>query len=545
MKNKFSSKARALAKARDSLASYATLAFPKFEVAYHHRLIIAALERVERGEVTRLMIAMPPRHGKSLLASEIFPAWYLGQHPDRNVIATSYGASLALEFGRKVRNHVADGLHSAVFPGCVLSDDSAAVNRFNLVQGGGYFATGSGGGITGRGADLLIIDDPIKNPEDARSETFRASLKDWYRSVAYTRLQPGGAVVIISTRWHEDDLSGWLLREHPEESWEVLSFPAIAERDEPEGRREGDALWPKFFPLETLERIREAVGGATWASLYQQRPAAAEGSMFKRAWWKLSATVPEKFERIFLSVDSAFKTGKQNDYSVGLTLGVSQAAYYVLDIWRERVEFPALQRKIDVLAERYRPNQILIEDQASGQSLIQSLQANSRLPIKAIKVDRDKISRAAAILPLIEAGRVVLPAGAEWVGPFIDECATFPNAAHDDMVDALSQVLNHVAQIGATGFDALRRLEIARANVGSGLSVEEAAKTAGVSAGRLDVWIERNKGAGQEVRLAVLTGRGPEPVAHIWEHARKFMDGGMSAEAAIAETLKLYPGAEI
>src|SRR5208282_792406 len=537
---KLSPKSRALERAKSSLASYATLAFGKFQIAPHHRAIIDALEKVERGEIDRLIIAMPPRHGKSLLASEIFPAWYLGKHPDRNILATSYGASLALDFGRKVRNHVADRLHRAIFPLCVLSEDSAAVNKFNLIQGGGYFAAGSGGPITGRGGDLIVIDDPVKSAEDARSDNFRAGLKEWYQSTAYTRLAPGAAIILIATRWHEDDLSGWLLKEHAEENWTVLSFPAIAERDEPGGRREGEALWPKFFPVETLDRIREAVGGSTWASLYMQRPAAAEGSMFKRAWWKISATVPEKFERIFLSVDSAFKTGKQNDFSVGLTLGVSQAAFYVLDIWRERVEFPALQRKIDVLAERYRPNQILIEDQASGQSLIQSLQANSRLPIKAIKVDRDKISRAAAILPLIEAGRVVLPAGAEWVGQFIDECATFPNAAHDDMVDALSQVLNHVAQIGATGFDALRRLEIARANVGSGMPVETAAKAAGVATGRLDAWIERKTSAGQAARLSAMTMRPPRDQLDYWEYACKRVDAGLTVEEACAETLATY-----
>ncbi len=426
---KITPKARALERARDSLASYATLGFGKFQIAPHHRAIIDALEKVERGEIDRLIVAMPPRHGKSLLCSELFPAWYLGRHPDRSVIATSYGASLALDFGRKVRNHVADRLHRAIFPLCVLSEDSAAVNKFNLIQGGGYFAAGSGGPITGRGGDLIVIDDPVKSAEDARSENFRASLKEWYQSTAYTRLAPGAAIILIATRWHEDDLSGWLLKEHADENWTVLSFPAIAERDEPGGRREGEALWPKFFPVETLERIKEAVGGSTWASLYQQRPAAAEGSLFKRDWWKYATQFPERFEQIVLSLDTAYKVGESNDYSVGLTLGVAQSAYFILDVWRARLQFPELQRKIEVLAERFKPNCLLIEDAASGQSLIQTLRAGTRLPVKAVKTDRDKVSRATAILPLIEAGKVFLPAGAEWVAGFVDETATFPNGA--------------------------------------------------------------------------------------------------------------------
>jgi predicted phage terminase large subunit-like protein len=536
-------KARAIERAGNSLAAFATLMYPKFEVAQHHRRIIDVLEKVERGEIDRVVIATPPRHGKSLLASVLFPSWYLGRHPDRSIIATSYGQSLAQDFGRQVRNYTADRLHSAIFPLCVPSEDSASVNRFSLLQGGNYFGTGSGGPIVGRGCDVLLIDDPIKSAEDARSDTFRENLKTWYRSTAYTRLAPGGAVILISTRWHEDDLAGWLLKEHPEENWTVLNLPAIAERDEPGGRKEGEALWSSRFPIETLERIKEAVGGAAWQALYQGRPAAAEGAMFRRAWWKISATVPETFERIVLSLDTAFKQKSTSDWSVGITLGVAQSAFYILDIWRERVDFPELQRKVNALAERWRPNQILIEDQASGQSLTQSLQASSRLPVKPIKVDRDKVSRAAAILPLIEAGRVVLPAGAEWMAQFVDECATFPNGAYDDCVDALSQCLNYLSGVGATGHVAYMNLQKARASVAAGVTVEDAAKSAGVAVGRLDAWVERSTSAGVAQRLARMSSRPPAGQEEAWEFARKRMDAGASAEEAVAEALAVHRAA--
>jgi|SRR5208282_975464 len=514
---KLTPKARALSRAQTSLAAFATLMYPRFEVSAHHRQIISALERVERGEIDRLIITMPPRHGKSLLASVLYPSWYLGRNPDKHVIATSYGAALALTFGRQVRNYTADKLHRAIFPLCTPSEDASAVNRFALVQGGSYNAVGSGGSITGRGADLLLIDDPIKDWESAKSDAFRASLKEWYQAVAYPRLQPGGAVVLIQTRWHQNDLAGWLLAENAAEGWEVLNLPAIAERDEPGGRREGQALWPSQYSLAMLDRIREAVGGAAWASLYQCRPAAAEGAMFRRDWWKYAAQFPEKFERIYLSLDTAFKQGESADYSVGLTLGVAQNAYYVLDLWRERADFPALQRKVEILAERWRPHYLLIEDAASGQSLIQTLRAGTRLPVKAIKVDRDKESRAAAILPLIESGKVFLPQGAEWVSGFVDECASFPVGAYDDCVDALTQVLNYAAPLGTVGFYALGKLEVAAARVEKGEPAEAVAKDVGLTVGRLDGWLARRKSA---TAGAADSSRGAEEPAPVKPGAR-------------------------
>ncbi|MBV8772233.1 MAG: phage terminase large subunit [Deltaproteobacteria bacterium] len=441
-----------LADVRGSLAKFAkVMRRGRIELAPLHRKLIETLEGVESGKHDRVIVMMPPRSGKSLMTSELFPAWFLGRHPDLSVIAASYGAELATDFGRRVRNMMTSAPFRAIFPNAAVSPDSTAAHRFNLLAGGAYYAVGAGGSLTGRGASLLIVDDPIKNREDADSETFRRSLHEWYENVAYTRLEPGGSVVIVETAWHQDDLAHWLLREHPQEGWTVIRLPAIAEPDDPLGRPEGAPLWPSRFPLKALERIREAIGSSAWASFYQQRPAAAEGAIFKRDWWQYwnEATLPPRFEQIVLSLDTAFKTSSSSDFSVGLVVGVARTGYYILDLWRQRVEFPQLKRAIEMLATKWRPDRTLIEDKASGQSLLQELKTSSRLAVFPIKVDSNKVSRAHAATPLVEAGKVFLPQGASWLREFIDELSSFPNAAHDDQTDAFSQAINFLRADGA------------------------------------------------------------------------------------------------
>jgi predicted phage terminase large subunit-like protein len=442
-----------LATARESLECYCIAMCPAFESFKHHRAMIRLLEDVESGRKRRVMISMPPRHGKSLLVSQLFPAWYLGRHPDRSVIIGSYGQDLSDDFGRRTRNLLADPLHEAIFPECRLMNDSASQRRFDLTAAGSYYAVGRGGSITGRGSHLQIWDDLIKDVEEARSETVRRSLHDWYQSVAYTRLTPGGAVVIVSTRWHESDLAGWLLREHPEENWTVLSLPAIAEANDPLGRAEGEPLWESRFPLPILEQIKMAIGSAAWTSLYQQRPSAAEGQIFKREWWRFYDREPESFKRRILSVDTAFKTSQQNDYTAIQLWGEAATGFYLLLSLRERLEFPALKHKLISLDDQLHPDAIVIEDCASGQSLLQELRASTSLPLKPIVPDRDKVSRATAASALVEAGRVHLPQPhmAAWVDTFLDEVSSFPNAAHDDMVDALSHGLRYLRGNGIPG----------------------------------------------------------------------------------------------
>jgi predicted phage terminase large subunit-like protein len=430
---------------RESLVCYGRGCLPALEISAHHKVLAAGLEAIEQGQRRRLMIFCPPRHGKSTWATQLFPAWYLGKHPDRSVITVTYGQDLADDFGRTVRNLVSDPVHHNVFPGFRLADDSSSMRCFNTSAGGSYYAVGRGGPITGRGADLLIIDDPIKDREEAQSTHTRRVIQDWYNYVAYTRLQPGAAIVLIQTRWHQDDLAGWLLREHSAENWNVVSFPAIAERDE-EFRTEGEPLWPERFPLADLNHIRQAVGTSAWASLYQQRPPADEDAIFKREWWAHYAVTP-RFSRIVQSWDTAFKTGAENDFSVCTTWGQAENGYYLLHVWRDRPEFPELKRVVVSLAELWNPQAILVEDTASGQSIIQELRHNNNLPIKPVKVDSDKLARAQAITPLIEAGKVLLPESAPWLSDFLDELFAFPTGSHSDIVDSLTQALNYFREL--------------------------------------------------------------------------------------------------
>ncbi len=316
------------------------------------------------------------------------------------------------------------------------------MRRFSTTAGGSYYAVGRGGPITGRGADLLLIDDPIKDASEAHSEPNRRGLYEWYTSVARTRLQPGGAIVLICTRWHQDDLAGRLLRENRGENWHVLSLPAIAEVDE-SFRRAGEPLWKEKFPLEVLEQIRIRVGGAVWASLYQQRPAAAEGTVFKREWLRYYREQPV-CKRIVQSWDTAFKTGLENDYSVCTTWGVAENGYYLLWFWRGRVDFPELKRLAVSLAQEWKPSAILVEDKASGQSLIQELRYQSPLPIIPVKADSDKMARAQAVTPLFEAGKIYLPESVPGLADYVEELASFPTGIHDDAVDSTTQALNHI-----------------------------------------------------------------------------------------------------
>lgn len=417
--------------ARRWLASFCALLDPSYSPARHTGVICDHLERLERGEFDRLAMFMPPRHSKTYHVSQRFPAWYLGRNPDHQLILASYGAELAESNSRVVRNLLSDQR----YPFDVrVASDSSAVNRWGTDHKGTIIAAGVGGAMTGFGAHLLVIDDPVKGREEADSETYRERAWEWYAEVARTRLMPGGKIVLCQTRWHEDDLAGRAVGSR----WTVVEMPAVVD---------GAALWPEWFDMATLDDIKADIGSRAWTALYQQRPTAEEGGMFKRAWFTGRYAEQPRLPYVILSVDSAFKTGVMNDYSVIATWGSDGTNYYVLDVWRDRVEFPELKQAILAQAARQQPQGVYIEDTAAGQSIIQELSRQTHLPIVPVKVTAAKEARAAAVTPICEAGKVLLPMGASWVDEWINEHAAFPTGTHDDMVDTTSMALSKLTQM--------------------------------------------------------------------------------------------------
>lgn len=405
---------------------------------YKHLDYVAQKISQLRERPIRLILSFPPRHGKSELCSHYTPVWFLKEFPWKRVIIASYEANFAAMWGGKAK----DTIEANPSLGISLTADTKAKAQWNIADfGGGMFATGVGGPVTGRGTDLLIVDDPVKNAEEAQSPVYRQKTWDWYQSTAYSRLEPGASIILIMTRWHEDDLAGRIMKEEAG-NWEVIRFPAIAEPNDPLGREEGEALWPARYPVKELvgplpsgkKPVREIVGPYWWAAMYQQRPTEVEGQIFKLDWWKYYKEVPQCKNRVQIW-DTAFKEAQANDYSVCLTAGEFDKGYAILDVWRNRVEFPELERAAKNLYTRDAPNKVGVEDKASGQSLIQVLRREAKIPIKAIKAVDDKVTRAQSITGLCEAGRIWLPESAPWLQDFIDELAAFPRGAHDDQVD--------------------------------------------------------------------------------------------------------------
>jgi predicted phage terminase large subunit-like protein len=444
--------------ATESLMDFCRFTKADYKPGPHHKLIVDALQQVEAGAISRLMIFLPPRHGKSELVSRKFPAWFIGRNSDRQIISASYNSDLATEFGRDVRNTIADTLYRQLFP-VELRQDSKAADRWVTDNGGSYLAAGVGSGITGRGAHLGIIDDPFKDRKEAESKTVREGVWNWYTSTFYTRLMPGASIILCQTRWNEDDLAGRLLRVMAKggEQWTVINLPALAEGPDLLGRLEGEALWPAWYPKETLLQIQNTIGTYDWLSLYQQRPTSEKGNIFKRTWWRLYREVPD-FDLKIQSWDTAFKDGEENDYSVCTTWGALNEAhgsslpgFYLIDRYKERMPYPELKRVAITEAVRHSPDLVLIEDKASGQSLMQDLQRESNLPLKAISVDRDKIARAHAVTSLIEGGRVYVPEWAQWIDDYLAEMAAFPKGAHDDDVDSTTQALNYLRDNAGLG----------------------------------------------------------------------------------------------
>ena len=434
-------------KARTSLIGYAKFQMDNYLSPPHIKLLASKLEAVERGDIRRLAIFMPPRHGKSILTSEFFPAWYMGRNPDKYIICSTYAQDLADDFGRKVRNQLQDKRYTDVFPDAELSTDSSSMRRFNTTRGGVYYAVGAGSAITGRGAHLLLIDDPIKGREEADSAAMRKNLLDWYRATAYTRLMPNGSVVLIQTRWHEDDLAGWILKETGHEGWDVVEFPAILNERAATmlELKEGDPLWEESYPLKRLEEIKKTIGTREWSSLYAQKPSVEEGNIIKRWWWKpWTREHPPEMDYILQSWDTAYTVTETSDYSACTTWGVfsGEGGYnlYLIDSFREKLTFPELKSQAVHLYNELQPDLVLVEAKASGWSLVQELMRTG-IPITPFNPKKmDKLARVHSVAPLFEGGRIWFP-DTDASADVMNQFAMFPNTKHDDLVDSTTQAL--------------------------------------------------------------------------------------------------------
>ena len=425
----------------------------KFLPNWHIQVIASALEACRRGEIKRLIINQPPRSLKSQCASVAFVAFLLGHDPTAQIICSSYGQELSNKHALDCRTIMTRAWYQALFPRTRLSPDRQSVQEFMTTQQGYRLSTSVGGVLTGRGADFLIIDDPLK-PEEALSDSQRKACNDWFDHTLYSRLnnKRDGCIILIMQRLHEDDLVGHVLGLEP---WKVIRFPAIAEEDEihvietPYGprrfqRRVGEALHPAREPLEILNHLCEALGPFNFSGQYQQAPAPLGGGMVELAWFKTytATDVPDKFEMILQSWDTGNKPTELSDYSVCTTWGIKEKHIYLLHVCRKRLGYPELKRLVREQAEAFRPATILIEDRASGTQLIQELISEGLYAVKKYEPTNDKITRMNYVTNTIENGFVHLPDKASWLAEYLHELTTFPRGKNDDQADSTSQVLD-------------------------------------------------------------------------------------------------------
>jgi len=404
-------------------------------------------QEIADGKVKRLIINMPPRHTKSEFASYLLPAWFLGKFPGKKIIQTSNTAELAVGFGRKVRNLVDSEQYAKIFPNVNLRSDSKAAGRWATNAGGEYFAIGVGGTVTGKGADLLIIDDPHSEQEAALAATSPEifdKVYEWYTSGPRQRLQPGGSIIVVMTRWSKKDLTGKILQsmiDKDGEHWEVISFPAILPS--------GNSLWPEFWNLTELETLRLELPAGKWNAQYQQEPTSEEGAIVKREWWRLwEPEKPPKCQFIIQSWDTAFTKSERADYSACTTWGVfykdeneNDPNVILLDAFKKRMEFPELKEKAFNHYKEWEPDAFIVEAKASGAPLIYELRAMG-IPVQEFTPSRgnDKMVRINAVSDLFASGKVWAP-GTRWADEVIEEMAAFPNSDHDDFVDSSTQAL--------------------------------------------------------------------------------------------------------
>ena len=424
--------------------------WPSFIAGSHHKIFAEKLERVARGELKRLIVNMPPRHTKSEFASYLFPAWVMGRSPHTKIIQATHTAELAVGFGRKVKNLLDSEIYRDVFPEIELARDAKASGRWSTNEGGEYYAVGVGGALAGRGANLCIIDDPVSE-QDALSPTALDNIYEWYTSGPRQRLQPGGSIIIVMTRWSIRDLTAKVLQKQAEggaDQWEVVEFPAIFPDTD-------NVLWPEFWSREELEGVRASIPVGKWNAQYLQNPTAEEGAIIKREWWNVwEADAPPPCDYIIQSYDTAFTKSERADFSAITTWGIfypdegDEPAIILLDAEKGRWEFPELKDAALRLYKDYDPDMVLIEQKASGTPLTHELRQMG-IPVSAFTPGRgaDKFSRMNACAPVFESGMVWCPE-TRWSEEVVEECAAFPNGEHDDLADSMTQAILRFRQGG-------------------------------------------------------------------------------------------------
>lgn len=440
---------------------------PTYVDAPHHRKLAELLTQIAFGYKDRIAVSIPPRHGKSHLVSTLFPAWFLGKFPRKKVLMVSHTNDLAVDFGRKVRNIIADPRYLSIFPGISLAADSKSAGRWSTNHGGEYFATGVGAALAGRGADLLLVDDP-HSEQDLLAGNFEELEKtyQWFAFGARTRLMSGGRIAVIHTRWHQDDLIGHLIKDganNPKaDQYEVFEFPAIMTIKTPaqDGEKVVEkALWPEKFDLEALERTKASMPVFQWNAQYMQNPTGEQGAIIQRDWWKAwEKDDPPRCEYIIMALDAAAEKTNRADFTALLTFGVfsddhlTDGASHIilLNAINTRVEFPELKDLAIREWKDWQPDAFIVEKKSSGTPLYQELRRLG-IPVQEFTPHRgtgDKIARLNAVSDIIRSGMVWYPAGRRWAEEVIEQSVAFPYGSHDDMVDCLSMVLARYRQGG-------------------------------------------------------------------------------------------------
>jgi predicted phage terminase large subunit-like protein len=445
---------------RQDLLSFNRMAFTtiepgtQYQTNWHQHAITYQLGRVARGECRRLIICVPPRSGKSIAVSVSFPAWVLGHHPEKKIMCISYGEELARELAMQFRTVVESSWYRRIFPSVGLERRQQRNREITTAAGGKRIAATMRGAFHGRGADLIIIDDPIK-PLDALSEAKRREVNDLYDSAIYSRLnhKTEGSIVLVMQRLHEDDLVGHVLAK---EDWEIVSIPAIETENreyclgphprDVHVRYEGDVLHPEREPREALDVLRRTLGSLSFSAQYQQNPLPLEGNIIKHEWLRYYDTAPQAFDCVVASWDTASTEGENSDYSVGTIWGLSDATFYLLDVNRERLAVPELRRRIIETHHRYHVNATLIEAGDIGRAMAHDIHREGRFRPVLWAPRYDKQARLLAQSARFEAGDVLLPRDAPWRATYVAELLGFPHARHDDQVDSTSQALDYLWQ---------------------------------------------------------------------------------------------------